>query len=326
MAAGFKTATVNASDVPATQTDFPAYVDLSRTGITTLAEAQSVRVYADSSKSTQWAREIVSATEMWVKVPSLTSTVAIYVDWDGVSADYAATDTYGRDNVWTSDYKGVWHFESASGDSTVNANTGTDTSITYTTGKIGNGASLNGTSSRITTTDSITLTSTASLTISAWVYVDTLSSVYRRAAGFLPSNAAVMGLTNGNKFRWFVLTTGGAVDIGSSLSPSTATWYYLTGTYNGTNTILYINGSVDTSTARTTNFVTASSAMQIGADATTPGEFWPGDLDEMRVSQNVKSANWILTEYNNQSDEAGFWGTWTTVTGGSNTTNFFFLT
>ena len=44
MAAGFKTATVNASDVPSTQTNFPSYVDLSRLGITTLAEAESVRV------------------------------------------------------------------------------------------------------------------------------------------------------------------------------------------------------------------------------------------------------------------------------------------
>ena len=47
MASGFKQATVNAADVPASQTDFPSYVDLSRLGITTLAEAQSVRVYAD---------------------------------------------------------------------------------------------------------------------------------------------------------------------------------------------------------------------------------------------------------------------------------------
>ena len=99
MAAGFKLATVNSARVPSTQTNFPAYVDLSRLGITTLAEAQSVRVYADSSKTTEWAREIVSATEMHVKVPSLTSTVTMYVDYDGVRSDYAVTDTFGRNAV-----------------------------------------------------------------------------------------------------------------------------------------------------------------------------------------------------------------------------------
>jgi len=28
------------------------------------------------------------------------------------------------------------------------------------------------------------------------------------------------------------------------------------------------------------------------------------------------SANWITTEYNNQNDEAAFWGTWTDAGGG----------
>jgi hypothetical protein len=50
MAAGFKKATVRAADVPSTLTNFPTYVDLDRLGITTLAEAQSVRVYADVLK------------------------------------------------------------------------------------------------------------------------------------------------------------------------------------------------------------------------------------------------------------------------------------
>ena len=136
MAAGFKTATVNASDVPSTQTNFPAYVDLSRLGITTQAEADSVRVYADSGKTTEWAREIVSATEMHVKIPSLTSTTAIYVDWDGVSSDYAVTDTYGRNAVWTG-YKAVHHGDSvvdASGNLGNLTNTG---SVAYSAGKVG---------------------------------------------------------------------------------------------------------------------------------------------------------------------------------------------
>jgi len=112
MASGFKQATVNASDVPATLTNYPAYVALSRLGITTLAEAQSVRCYSDSAKTTELAREIVSVTEMHVKVSSLTSTFVLYVDWDGARADYAATDTYGRNAVW-SDYAFVFHFENS---------------------------------------------------------------------------------------------------------------------------------------------------------------------------------------------------------------------
>jgi len=44
-----------------------------------------------------------------------------------------------------------------------------------------------------------------------------------------------------------------------------------------------------------------------------------GDGDEYRLRNGTLSANWITTEYNNQSDESGFWGTWTTVSGGAPT-------
>ena len=62
----FVKATVRAADVLATQTNFPAYVNLTRLGITGLAQAQSVRVYSDVGKTTELAREIVSASEMHV--------------------------------------------------------------------------------------------------------------------------------------------------------------------------------------------------------------------------------------------------------------------
>jgi hypothetical protein len=111
MSTGFKSATVASGDVPDTQSNFPVYVDLKRmNGGTSLsaADAASIRVYSDSGKTTELAREIVSVDEMHVKVTSLTNTFTIYVDWDGSSADYAVTDTYGRNAVW-SDYRAVYH-------------------------------------------------------------------------------------------------------------------------------------------------------------------------------------------------------------------------
>jgi len=46
----------------------------------------------------------------------------------------------------------------------------------------------------------------------------------------------------------------------------------------------------------------------------------------VRMAINGLSANWVTTEYNNQSDEATFWGTWSDVGGGgANTTNFFYM-
>ncbi|MBF0224596.1 MAG: hypothetical protein HQK76_03990 [Desulfobacterales bacterium] len=173
MAAGFKTATVNASDVPATATNFPAYVDLSRLGITTLAEAQSVRVYADSGKTTEWAREIVSETEMHVKVPSLTSTTSMYVDWDGSSSDYSAGDTYGSNAVW-SDYSSVYHLESLTADNSGNGLTLTNTgSVTNGTGQLGDGANFTGAAKYLRNTTSLTSAGTSAFTFSLWVDLST---------------------------------------------------------------------------------------------------------------------------------------------------------
>jgi hypothetical protein len=37
---------------------------------------------------------------------------------------------------------------------------------------------------------------------------------------------------------------------------------------------------------------------------------YAGKIDEVRLRASVLSANWITTEYNNQSDESSFWPTW----------------
>lgn len=318
MATGFKTATVNASSVPATQTNFPSYVDLSRLGITTLAEAQSVRVYADSSKTTEWAREIVSVTEMHVKIPSLTSTTSIYVDWDGVRADYAVTDPYGRNAVW-SDYLGVYHFEGNSNDSTSNGKNGTDTNASYSTsyGYIeGQGVSLTGSGGSQISTSLIPADRTA-LSISSWAYYNSASNPTGAkniwATWNFPSIGAdhncYFGPSSGTNWRM-----GDAQNITYTLAKQT--WFHWAWTNDGGEPKkAYFNGAYDETTVNSGgNDQPDHDNLHIGAQG-NGGENWIGYLDEFRVRQSELSANWITTEYNNQSDEATFWGSWSNVGG-----------
>lgn len=319
MAAGFKTATVNAADVPATQTDFPVYVDLSRLGITTLAEAQSVRVYADSAKTTEWARELVSATEMHVKVPSLTSTTAIYVDWDGTSADYAVTDTYGRNAVW-SDYRAVYHFENNATDSTGTHGSGTVTNGSYSTtyGKLnGQGISLTGSGgSQVSTT--VTPTDRTALSISGWAYYNSASDPTGANNIWATWNFPTIGSDHNCYFgpssgtNWRM---GDAQNITFTLPKQT--WFHWAWINGGDEPKdAYFNGAFDeTCTNAGGNDQPDHDNLHIGAQG-NGGENWLGYLDEFRVRQSELSANWITTEYNNQSDEAGFWGTWTDAGGG----------
>ena len=315
MAAGFKQATVNSARVPSTQSNFPTYVDLSRLGITTLAEAQSVRVYADSGKTTEWAREIVSLSQMWVKVPSLTSTVSIYVDYDGVRADYATTDTYGRNAVW-SDYTGAWHLEGTTG------STGTydltDNGTTSRAGKIGDGRDFGGASEddRLqTSTDAPTTLNT--WTASAWVYPDVLGdyegifsklSTTRDGAG-ANQNFILICHNDGT----IGANPGGSWVFSSAASISAGSWYHFQWVRSGSQIAYYVNG-VARGTSTFSNSNSSGFKFFIGSWVSTVSDYrLNGAIDSVRFIQSALTANWITTEYNNQNDEADFWGTWSNV-------------
>lgn len=322
MAAGFKTATVNASDVPATQTDFPAYVNLSRLGITTLAEAQSVRVYADSGKTTEWAREIVSVDEMHVKIPSLTSTTSIYVDWDGSRADYAVTDTFGRNNVWTG-YDVVMHGNALT-DSTGKHTPSQVGTVAYGTGKLGNGFSVPDTANYPTVPDSANVDYTGDMYYSAWLRRNdngNRDSPFSKGRPWDSATGYWMHMdTSSNVVINRPNTSFSNLVIAASVDFVTAIRYFVFKKTAATNMKVYLDGALHTTT--TTN---ATAAFTVNADSirignrTDADDLWDGIMDEVRFSDVLFSDNWITTEYNNQSDEPGFWGTWTTVGGGGAT-------
>lgn len=313
MAAAFKTATVNASDVPSTQTNFPSYVDLSRLGITTLAEAQSVRVYADSAKTTEWAREIVSASEMHVKIPSLTTTTDIYVDYDGVRADYAVTDTYGRNAVWTG-YKGVLHFTDNSNDSSGSV-TPSPNNITYTTGKLGKASSYNATSSVIYTNIA---ESAGSFSTSFWFksnYAGTSLSGATSLSSSQSGTSSIQTYIYLEGTNDFVKWEGSGANLINSTDIIDNTWHKVTivNDVSGTTAYLYVDGSF---VASQTNITSISGWWRIGQLSGATNFWYDGEIDEYRTLSSALSSDWITTEYNNQSDEPSFWGTWSDVGGG----------
>lgn len=314
-----KVATVNAARVPATQTNFPAYVDLSRVGITTLAQAQSVRVYADSARLTEWAREIVSVTEMHVKIPSLTSTTSIYVDWDGVRADYAATDTFGRNAVW-SDYLAVWHLNETSGsrsDSTSAGHTLTDNNtVLSATGKMGTCADFEQTNQEwLSKAAPSSFGGMGSVTFTGWANFESISRSHRMMGTWENTNGWLFMVETDNKLTTYIDTAGGIVSAKATSTFTTATWYHVVGRYNGSNIQNFIDGASNGSATSQTGTVTiGTSNFGIGDfPFTNTGQQTDGLLDEMRIFNGAMSDNRILTEYNNQGNESDFWGTWTDV-------------
>ena len=199
-----RVATVRAADVPATQTDFPFYVDLGRVGATalTLADAQSSRWYTDTDLVTQMAREIVSLTEGHGKYASLTSTSKIAIDYDGIRADYAVGDTFGRNNVWSA-YRGIYHLDgvtdSFGSNDLVNTN-----SITFPAGKIGNAASAgsSNTNKKLSVASNLSVGS-GDLTYSYWFRNDGTDREFDAMFEFRTGHYDYVSLRNGNNNRWW---------------------------------------------------------------------------------------------------------------------------
>ena len=319
-----RVATVRAADVPSSQTDMPVYVDLGRVGATalTLAEAESSRWYTDTDLVTQMAREIVSLTEGHGKYASLTSTSKIAIDYDGIRADLAVGNTYGRNAVWSGNFSFVYHMEDNSNDSSGNGINGTDTSMSYNTsaGKIKKGADFNGSTGQIRNTHDFP----SSYTHSFWFLQNNSTTgrvviakdganrnmVYHWVGS--PDNYLQFFTWNSSNSLKFIRSANGTV-------PQT-TWVKLDIVWdNSGNYTYYVNGVV----GATDNNVATSGAPR----DTVSDDLWFGNrstpnapnaqyLDEVKFSSVVRSANWITTEYNNQNDEATFWGTWTTFGGG----------
>jgi len=342
MAAGFKKATVRSGDVAATLTSYPTYVDLSRLGVTTLAEAESVRVYADSGKTTEWSREIVSVTEMHVKVPSLTSSTEIFVDWDGVRSDYGVTTTYGRNAVW-SDYEAVYHLlESGSGvsgeyiDSTGSHNAqgggGAGTQVpSSVAAKIGNGQEFDGSNDWIDLNEDTAFENgTGAITVSAWAKTNRDSSqnnggmaiASKQGSSPFPGWALSfsMGTSAADRGKIRFLIDGGSVSVStqSTTQYNDNVFHFFAGVRNGGTVLVYADGLVkDTSTGASSLNMDAARNAVIGANSVAVSvDQMDGIIDEFRFRKEALSADWLLTEYNNQNAESTFWGTWTDAGGG----------
>ena len=314
----FKTATVQTGKVASTQSNFPVYVDLDRLGITTLAEAESVRVYADEAKTTEWAREIVSVTEMHVKVPSLTSSTEIYVDYDGVRSDYAVGATYGRNAVW-SDFVFVFHFEDNLTDSAGNITVSSSANVTYGNGTLGRCAIGNGSSTRISlpNLNSYFSDDKAYLTVLAKLNNATPNATVRTGLWFFSNQSSDTHYPFTNGIIYDGTFAGSRFNF-SPTSVDRTEWHKISvSTQSGANNWkFYQNKQLAGQNTGPSQVEFITNCALMCSRGVAPRWFLDGNMDEARLANFTPSLDWIETEYNNQNAESTFWGTWTDAGGG----------
>jgi len=284
------------------------------------ANGYDVGFYTSSDCATgkmNWETVMYSATtgtvEYWVKASSLsTTTDTVFYMCMGDSS--ITTDQSSKTSVWDSNYKGVWHMPDGTtltaNDSTSNAADGTLSGPpTATSGQIDGAASL-ASSQYITKTSGFT-SSFGDFTLSAWI---------RPTGTDVNGNTIFQDSRSGNGLVVFTNTSrqvdltqrGVANNPFSSLTVANNKTYYLTVTRTGTTAIGYLYNFTDTSsTTQSRSFNTSSAVSGDGGyyigRLDLGGFNWIGWLDEVRVSSSVRSADWIKTEYNNQSATSTFY-------------------
>jgi len=305
-------------------TNFPVLVQLSASNIDyakTQGAGEDIR-FVDADGTTALSYEIEKWDEagtslVWVNVPqidsgSTTDYIYMYFDNDAANDNQAAT------SVWDSSFKGVWHLKETLGgagaiiDSTSSPGNGTDTGPTLgATGQIGNAVSFDGSNDYIdigtTKLDNFT-----ARTITAWINPDTMGE-----GGYGVIWAQGNGSSVGNE-RLLLNAGSGGQDIEFSINRSTSganattlndvvldSWQQVAFVWDGSTglPIIYRNGVEDSyrfaQSAGSGTISDDSGANPRIGDWYTNGATgaFKGIIDEVRVSNSVRSADWVEAEY-----------------------------
>lgn len=285
-----------------------------------------IRVFK-SDGTTELPREVVSCDtstetgELHFKYSGTLSgsvDTVVQIHADGTSADYAPTDTYGRNNVWVSSYKLVHHMQNTSAtDSTSNSLNGTLVSMDATNivdGKLaGKGYDFDGTADYVTRgTDDASLDfGSTAFNISFWLNSDVNSPhVLSKKLADVDGGYEIFDVSGGTTY-FRIRQSGASKDYTkTSLIASTDGWtmYHFLGS-PATGGDIYKNGTLVSLTSDAGTYTsiqnTANPFMYGRAEARG---YLNGKMDELRIySGALLSADWITTEYNNQNSPSTFY-------------------
>jgi len=254
---------------------------------------------------------------LWVKVPSISSVADtyLYLYFDKTQPDNTGyvgdTGSNAAKNVWDSNFKGVWHLGETVGgsgsikDSTSNSNNGT----TYgnptlgAAGPIDNAINFDGVDDYISIPNSASLQLTSSLTIEAWIKLDSFGSgsevdaILRKGE----ANPNDYQLAGENQQLALMIEENDDQGLNSVSSLSSTAWYYVTGTWNGSTRKVYLNGSENGSGSKTGSITPDTRAIYIGGRS--GADLSDGIIDEVRASNTTRSAAWVRAGYESERDD-----------------------
>lgn len=336
----YKTITIDHTKVPNTdQTNFPVLISLTDANLKSTgnggnvqnANGYDIRPYSDAGLSSALTFELenynasTGEVVMWVKVPTLshTSDYVIYLAY----GDATISTNGSSSSTWDSDFKGVWHLPNGStltaNDSTSNANNGTSRNgVTAASGQIDGAASFASASSQqITTATNFGSNAIGqSYSESGWIKTSSKGNTVMGFTGdqlndgggwdrffYTDSSTGVI------RFAYYPGSYPNGLTGATSVTDGNWHFVYVTKTSGG-NGLIYIDGNLDATGADgggsyagyTVSYFHIGYAGNLNWTNNTV-RYFNGTMDEVRLSDIARSADWIKTEYNNQSATSTFY-------------------
>lgn len=319
----FNNTSSNIGVTPESLFNFPVLVKLTSSNFDfgkAQSSGQDIR-FIDSDNSTELGYEIEKwdATNklafIWVKIPQIDASSSDYIYM--YYGNPSASDNQNAGAVWDINFKGVWHLkEDPSGiapqvsDSTSNNNDGTSngsmTSSDQVVGQIDGGLDFDGTDDYVSIPNDSSIDPLSSLTLEAWVKPASTANDIALIANKgrdIEANKFSMGLlgpsgcgTPGNYLAYFQFNDqdNNPFNIESCRDIAVGEWYHVIGTWNGSETKLYVNGVLKSENT-SASFTRQANARDfyIGAHVIVAMYPFHGVIDEVRLSDTSRSAAWV---------------------------------
>jgi hypothetical protein len=260
------------------------------------------------------------AAEIWVKLDTVfgnDSTHFITIYWGNPNAASGSNSASVFDT--SNGFQGVWHLNEATGitakDATGNHFDGTKFGATLPSaaaGAVGIAQEFDGLSSFIqmpgTASGKLNFPEQGFYSIAAWVYLDTLDATIEK---IIEKHDLQYKLQKSQFNKWEFSEFDESLKEYSytNSNASSMAWVYLTGVRSGGLQYLYVNGACVVSTI---SILASSYSRDTGHDITvgraaatdfSPLYFFKGKIDEARIDDRARSADWIKLCFMNQKAE-----------------------